>query len=184
LGETLFVNPGQLVVLAIEIRDPEGSNHCPYSFNNPSLRQLGIERTLNKPELHHVDLISGEITGPIDRGDPHYTDPGNPSTCIIRQVLKEEMIDGQNGWKKFYYIYLAEKGTHRYFRLRGTNLPPGTPHETSEAGNPLLDSKSGSIPCSAKECTNGKLDQDVEAWADLWFYSNPIFIRVRELLDK
>ncbi|MFC1883804.1 hypothetical protein ACFL2O_03440, partial [Thermodesulfobacteriota bacterium] len=184
MGQTLFVNPGDVVVLVIEIRDPEDANHCPYSFNNPSLRQLEIERALNKPELNHVDLISGEITGPVDPGNPHYKDPKNPTTRILRRVLKEEMIDEQNGWKKFFYVYRAEKGRHRYFRLRGTNLPPGTPYETSKTGDPLPDIKSGNIPCSAQNCTNGKLDQDVEAWADLWFYSNPIFVKVRESRKK
>ncbi|MBW2428705.1 MAG: hypothetical protein JRF56_07075 [Deltaproteobacteria bacterium] len=53
-------------------------------------------------------------------------------------------------------------------RLRGTNLPPNTPCETDPAGNPLPDS-------AASACYEG-LDGAEEAWQDLWFYSNPIFV--------
>ena len=56
-----------------------------------------------------------------------------------------------------------------YFRLRGTNLAPNTPYETDAQGNPLPDTL-------ATEHLG--LDGPEEAWADLWFYSNPIFVRV------
>jgi hypothetical protein len=52
-----------------------------------------------------------------------------------------------------------------YFRLRGTNLPPDTPNETDAEGNPLADSLVGANTVA-------------KAWADLWFYSNPIYIQV------
>lgn len=64
-----------------------------------------------------------------------------------------------------------------YLRLRGTNIPAGTPNETDPDGNPLFDSLAGNIPCpDCPDHTDGVVDYDVEAWADLWFYSNPIFI--------
>jgi hypothetical protein len=49
--------------------------------------------------------------------------------------------------------------------LRGTNLPPGTPGETDLEGNPLAD-------------TPG-VNTAEAAWKDLWFYSNPIFVKVK-----
>jgi hypothetical protein len=57
-----------------------------------------------------------------------------------------------------------------YVRLRGTNLAPNTPHESDAQGNPLPDRL-------ATESL--KVDEAEEAWRDLWFYSNPIFIRVQ-----
>jgi hypothetical protein len=78
-------------------------------------------------------------------------------------------------------------------RARGTNLPPGTPFETDAQGNPLNDPDVEAVPtpafvaCSDPACPahmktlpNGsKLSSyDVAAWSDLWFYANPIFIRV------
>ena len=50
-------------------------------------------------------------------------------------------------------------------------------------GNPLPDNLSDNSPCDDAACPphiNGTLDMDVEAWADLWFYSNPIFIEIEE----
>lgn len=99
-----------------------------------------------------------------------------------------------------------------YVRLRGTNLPQGTPFETDVDGNPLADNLADNIPCpfelaegeDTTRAPNGEeerrvpevaacpdhlpvneklgvkvVDADVEAWADLWFYANPIFIDVQ-----
>ena len=63
---------------------------------------------------------------------------------------------------------IPDLDTSTYFRLRGTNVAVGTPFEQDEDGNPLADS----------EATNLDLDGAAEAWADLWFYSNPIFVYV------
>ncbi len=89
----------------------------------------------------------------------------------------------------------------QYVRLRGTNLPPSVPFETDASGNPLADVYTNAgdvnrltIPCTAVGTTefNGCpahmavkvtggpkfVSFDVAAWADLWFYSNPIFVEV------
>jgi len=95
----------------------------------------------------------------------------------------------------------------QYVRLRGTNLPPAVPYETDASGNPLADLYTNasdttklSIPCSTAHTTNSQFDgcpdhlgtatgtspitgqravsYDVAAWADLWFYSNPIYVEV------
>jgi hypothetical protein len=181
MGETLKVQEGDLVVVTVKVRDPDGTNHCPYNFDNPSLAQseIGISQPLNMPELHHVDLIGGDVTGKIDPSDlVDYTNPANPSTQIVKQTLKSQMVEGRDGWQSFSYVYIAEKGKDRYLRLRGTNLPPNTPNETDAAGNPLADTEAGNIACSADNCAGGNLDNDVEAWSDLWFYSNPIYVDV------
>ena len=71
------------------------------------------------------------------------------------------MKDEGQGWKSFTFAFEPTKSC--YFRLRGTNLLPDTPNETDGDGNPVLDLAPNT---------------DKMAWADLWFYSNPIFIRV------
>ena len=87
-----------------------------------------------------------------------------------------------------------------YVRIRGTNIPAGTDNEQDENGNPLSDNHSDNILCTDPACPehifegnigdggtdlNGDgdtedyiLTADVEAWADVWFYANPIFIEV------
>ena len=70
-----------------------------------------------------------------------------------------------------------------YMRVRGTNIPAGTPNERDMYGNPLRDDMSDNIPCDDPACPPhiaGQLDADVEAWADIWFYANPIFIEVSD----
>ncbi len=84
---------------------------------------------------------------------------------------------------------------NQYIRARGTNLLRSTPLETDAQGNPLADldptavtDAKDSIPCADKACPahmqvlNGQKisSYDVAAWADLWFYTNPIFIRVSD----
>jgi hypothetical protein len=96
----------------------------------------------------------------------------------------------------------------RYVRLRGTNMPPAVPFETDPSGNPLPDIFTNAtdptmlrIPCVMAHSATSQFDGcpdhlatatgatnpingqravsfDVAAWADLWFYSNPIYIEV------
>ena len=91
----------------------------------------------------------------------------------------------------------------QYLRLRGSNLPASVPFETDTAGNPLSDMFTNArdttrlkMPCTTvgTVLTGNAIDgcpahlpvvagqkmvaYDVAAWADLWFYSNPIYIEV------
>ncbi|MCG8440226.1 MAG: hypothetical protein MI723_00305, partial [Caulobacterales bacterium] len=210
------------VVWMIKLRDPSGANFSPYTFANPSLAQIGMDVPMNEPVLSHIDVISGEVTGYIDPSSPEYkSNNANHSTEIFATVDNlggEFAADGE---------YLVASGvipashfeSDMYFRVRGTNMPKGTPNETDADGNPLLDDFSSFIPCTATgaggdqtpaiETADGSsfvarltqdaafdpaacpahlpvdadgvkhLDADVEAWADLWFYTSPIFVDVR-----
>jgi hypothetical protein len=113
--------------------------------------------------VDHVDLISGTITGKVDRSDPaQYAMPYNPSTRVIyRFDAKNWSVN--KGWYRMS-VKIDDKKS-MYMRLRGTNLPPGTTGETDEAGNPLVDT----------DYTNS----EQVAWRDLWFYSNPVFVYKR-----
>ena len=71
--------------------------------------------------------------------------------------------DEGDGWKKMTFRLRVDG--NMYLRLRGTNHPLNTPGELDEAGNPLPD-------------VAGENDA-VKAFSDLWFYSNPVFIKAR-----
>jgi hypothetical protein len=178
MGEKLTMGPNQNVTVKVRVYAPaNNTNNCPYTFDNPSLAQVNIHQPLNKPVLHHVDLISGEVTGKVKPGDAKYTNPTNNTAKVVQTVLLTDMKDEGKGWKSFTYTFKPTASC--YFRLRGTNMPPATPNETDKWGNPLADSLAGNVKYTPPTGGNPiSLDYDVEAWADLWFYSNPIFIRV------
>ena len=50
---------------------PDVNNNCPYFFDNPSLAQpgVGIHQSLNRPVLHHVDVICGRSVRQKNPGD-------------------------------------------------------------------------------------------------------------------
>jgi hypothetical protein len=184
MGQKLYVKPGQKVKIKIKVRDPKGPNNCPYTFDNPSLAQpeVGISQPINEPVLDHIDLIAGSVTGKVEKHlngngelNPAYSEINSDAEVIAR--FERKGGPDKNGFMTYVYQFKAEKSM--YFRLRGTNMPVGTPNETDEDGNPEADSLAGNIMCD--ECPvhcGGVLNYDVEAWSDLWFMSNPIFVMV------
>jgi hypothetical protein len=198
MGETLVVKPGEKVTIEMEMTIP-AKNNSPYSFNNPLLQQVGIDQPLNKPSLDHVDLISGQITGVIPPESPDYAKANangvageaivyNPTATIAQQVdakdMKSERLKDGSTRLRFKTTFTAGK-TPTYIRARGTNIPVGTPNVTDSAGNPLLDSNNALVNCTDAACpahletVNGvkKVTFDVQAYSNVWFYANPIFIR-------
>ncbi len=249
MGEKLKVRPGAEVVVAVVVRDPAGKSHSPYSFPNPSLLQVGINQPLDMPELHHVDLIRGMVSGFRAPGAADYAgawpddwvDRANPqqlrSLALVPAAAKNTTAAvigsfGKTSWRtapgraeyKIMSYRIPAVQASQYVRLRGTNLPPAVPFETDASGNPLSDlwTNTGSIsskatpttvefptnamlriPCTTSGGRNVPGDElfagsgidacpnhlpvvngqrmvgyDVAAWADLWFYSNPVFIEV------
>jgi hypothetical protein len=235
MGEKLVVRPGADIVVAIVVRDPEGSNYSPYTFANPSLMQVGINQPLDKPVLDHVDVIQGLVSGYKQPGSADYagawpnnwvfnpdmaTVPAaakNTSAKVLRTFNGSTWTRTGNGLLKMSFRIPAVTAS-QYLRLRGTNLPASVPFETDASGNPLRDLETNSaavnattstagdgypenfflkIPCKTVGTTEfngcpshlptktdgsytGKFSAlDVAAWADLWFYSNPIFVEVQ-----
>lgn len=215
MGETLRVNPnGPDVEMFVRLRDPEGPNNSPYTFPNPYLYQLGIEIPLNEPRLDNIDIIRGDITGEIKPTDPEYsTNVSNPTTHIFQSVFRdpgEGVVAFEEDGEFLVHrqtIPAASFTNDMYFRIRGTNIPKGTPFTTTEEGHPLLDYYSGAIPCpfaydfEANTLSNGRqrfdpnacppylpvneklgvqvVNYDVRGWGNLWFHINPVFVEVQ-----
>ena len=191
MGQTLTVEKGKMVTIKIKVHDPAGINFCPLDMDNPSLAQVGISQPLNMPVLDHVDLIAASITGNVpmtNQNDVVATDYGTDAAV----VATFDRNGSSNRTMTFTYEFTAENDC--YLRLRGTNMPANVPFETDAMGNPLADSLANdnlyaAMDASALEAqlfdnveiaTNSKLDEVCEAYADLWFYSNPIFVHVVE----
>ena len=198
MGETLVVRPGEKITVEMTMTVP-AKNNSPYSFNNPLLQQVGIHQPLNKPSLDHVDLITGRIAGVIPPGGPGYAVPNaggvagasivyNPTTTISQQIHANNMRSKRlrDGSTQLTFTTTFTAGTTpSYIRARGTNIPVATPNVTDSAGSPLLDVNNALVSCTDPACpthlaaVNGvkKVTFDVQAYSNVWFYANPIFIR-------
>jgi hypothetical protein len=198
MGQTLVVEPGERITVEMALSVP-ASNNSPYSFSNPLLAQVGISQPLNKPSLDHVDLITGKITGVIQPGAPGYAVPNaggvagaaivyNPSAKIAQQIGAWEMHSRQQQDGSIRYRFTTTLRAGRapmYLRARGTNIPVGTPNVTDSEGNPLIDSRNAQVSCTDPACPAHlgvvagvkKVTYDVQAYSNLWFYANPIFVR-------
>jgi hypothetical protein len=135
--------------------------------------------------LDHFDLIAGVVTGkvtppasvPADGktgySDAYKCDSVNTTKVIARfgktaasadpcGIATTAWTDKGNGMISVSYTFKLP-AAKMYFRLRGTNQPLDTPNETDACGNPLPDSIMGT-------------NTGAKAFADLWFYSNPVFV--------
>jgi hypothetical protein len=159
MGQTLSVAKGKTVTVSV-------------AFQSPQMNDNG-----DQPKVDHVDLIAGDVTGPIDPSSPDYTaKETNSSTKVITSF---KTFKAKNGW--LTASFKVPVTGSMYFRLRGTNLPPSTPNETDVSGNPLQDTLSYvdvPQPDPTKVATQPTIHGNTPdlAWGDLWFYSNPIYI--------
>jgi hypothetical protein len=144
------------LVLTIKFKSPE-TNNC---------QVIGDMTSCAKPVVDHIDLIAGDITGLIDPSSPDYTKATNESTKVIATFTAKDWRKDRDGYNVINYR-IKDMDKNMYFRLRGTNMPPNTPGQTDAYGNPLLD-------------TAGTVHGAQEAWNDLWFYSNPIFVYLHQ----
>jgi hypothetical protein len=164
MGEKLVVRPGADIIVSIVVRDPAGSNYSPYTFDNPSLAQVGMHQPLNEPVLDHIDVIRGLVTGYKTPGSSDYAGqwPSNwvtswinntaPSLATVPAAAKNTSAAilrtfSHATWSSLPFDREFKKMTFRvsgvrdsqYLRLRGSNLPPSVPFETDANGNPLPD---------------------------------------------
>jgi hypothetical protein len=174
MGEKLVVKPGSDIVVTVVVRDPAGTNYAPYTFNNPSLAQIGVQQPINAPVLDHVDVIRGMVSGYKTPGSADYAGAwpntwlNNPSLDTVPAAAKNTTasilrtfnkatwtaVAGEPEYKKMSFRIPAVAAS-QYLRLRGSNLPPSVPFETDANGNPLADVHTNAtvpanlrIPCS------------------------------------
>lgn len=116
IGGTAHVHAGAPVEIAIRVRDPAGTNHGGHS-----------------PEVSRVDLIVGDVTGPVtDRG----TDT-NPSTRVARRFTA---ADWQRDGEYLVMTHtLPALDAPAYVRVRGTNTDEPEPRPDPRGEDPWSD---------------------------------------------
>lgn len=159
MGDDLQVTQGDDLTLTIRFKSPE-QNH-----NGEHV------------QVDHVDLIAGDVTGPVEPGTPAYTKDTNDSTKVIKRFTSNEWTIDAEGYNVITYkLGAAEK--NQYFRLRGTNLGTDVPGETSN-GEPLIDPKNITADNETRFT-----EINSRNYSDMWFYSNPIFVNVTPYSDE
>ena len=146
-------------LIKIAIYDPQEQNHNSYG-------------DYTHPSVDHLDVIMGTVGPKAKRGTPEYSLDKVSTTMVIARfdahggakdskgIVSKKWTDLGNGWKVMSLEIPIKEDC--YFRLRGTNNPLNTPGEVDAAGNPLHDFE--------------KQNSTEKTFADLWFYTNPVFM--------
>lgn len=107
------------------------------------------------PKLARVDVIAGKVTGPA--ADPETLRA--PDT----RVVESWDVAGETGTIELVHTFAVEEGM--YVRVRGTDgkrSQPGYFGAEVDPAGPAVD-----VP------------GEVDPWEDLWFYTNPVFARLK-----
>ena len=122
----------------------------------------------NTPELDHVDLIAGSVTGKVS--EDQYGEISSDAK-IVKTFTKEELA-GAKGDDGYYTLtFTADADQNCYYRLRGTTVT-----EVDENGDPLPDPDYSGI-------TDNKTRFDTindYNYSSMCFYANPIWVNVSE----
>jgi hypothetical protein len=128
MGGAILVKTGDDVEIVMRLRDPSGANHGGYM-----------------PEVARVDLIIGDVTGPVTDRSADV----NPSTRVEKRFASSDWT--RSGEVLTMRYTLRNVQGPFYVRVRGTNTSQIEPTADAKGENP---------------------------WEDLWFYSNPIFVKL------
>jgi len=168
MGEDLHVSKGDQTTITIRFRSPEYNNYMPITDH--------ITSVTNKVKVDHVDLISGEVTGKIDKSQ-YASNTTNDTTKVVKRFTQKDW--GKPDKDGYYTVkYKVKADTDRYYRLRGTNLGMNVEGYMKD-GEPLMDQsfdyEGTPTPEQNEERFNNINDR---SYTSMWFYSNPIFVKV------
>jgi hypothetical protein len=108
------------------------------------------------PRLARVDVIRGEVTGPV----------GDPDTFSAPRTKVVTSFEVDAGARRASFTYrVGRVDRPLYFRIRGTDgnrSQPGHLGADVDPAGPAID-----------------VLGDADPWRDLWFYANPIFVLPR-----
>ena len=165
MGQTLTVKKGQKIVVTIRFKSPATNNNG------------------DRVKVDHIDLIAGNVTGRIDPSSAAYATADTNATAHVAKTFGKTQMHVIKGWKVMTVAFVPK--TSMYFRLRGTNLAANKANQTDSAGNPLIDTLTYQTlanhdPSKVATVPTVTINTPDQAWADLWFYANPIFIHVKK----
>jgi hypothetical protein len=175
MGQTLNVNRGDKITVQVRFKTPV-TNNCEAGVN------ASANYVCQPPTVHHVQLIQGSIR--LTKASKLLSDGITPNpvfnaidttvASVVKTFDASSWTTDDEGYTTMRYI-VPKATDDMFFRIRGSNLgydvkkmdASGTKivYGTDALGNPMIN-------------TPGTNNPDM-AWDDLWFYSNPIFVKVQ-----
>ena len=159
MGEEIKVDKDSQVEVNIRFKIPNKNNYQSI-YNN--FTGLGAKNT---PELDHVDIIMGHVTGKVDEAD--YASTNNTDAEIVKTFdISKQKVDSEG----YYNLsYKTKVDGDMYFRIRGTSS-----NLVDENGDPLTHERELALS------TQFRHDQINDYnYTNLSFYANPIWVSVK-----
>ncbi|MGL6262047.1 hypothetical protein [Vibrio sp. WXL103] len=171
MGQEAFVSAGDKVTISIRFKSPE--------FNNLETRAgNSMFGTNPNPGVHHVDIISGGITGMIMPDDEGYDSADNSDAKVVATFTADDWHVDKDGYYAMTYSFEAERD--EYYRLRGTAQDYDVPGFV-ENGEPLRWEGIDRIEGESAEAYRDRFNHAI--YSDIWFYSNPVYITLKSPRD-
>lgn len=116
IGGSIHIEPGEDIEVSIRFKDPTSLNAWKQN-----------------PIVSRVDLIIGEVTGPVTDRDTN----ANPTTQVLERFTKNDwVVDGE--YRLITYT-ITNLNKESYLRVRGTNGVELEPTEDARGENPWTD---------------------------------------------
>ncbi len=163
MGGEASANKGGSVNVSVSFKVPENNNYAKIAGTDTGIKADNV------PELDHVDLIMGHVTGKVD--ESQYAGTANTDAKIIRTFTKEELAaaKGEDGVYRLSCDVPAD--ADMYIRLRGISTA-----DVDANGDPLPDPMYNRITDN-----NTRFDtMNDYNYHSLSFYANPIWVKVVE----
>ena len=172
MGEELIVEKGDKITVRIRFKSPD-ANNCQAGDN------ASTDYVCNSPVVHHVQLIQGRVNPArasklLADGitpNPEYKTVDPSVASVVKTFDATSWITDAAGYTTMAFE-VPNVQNDMFFRIRGSNLGYGV--EVKNAGN--LTIYGTDVSGNPLKNTPGINSAD-HAWSDLWFYSNPIFVK-------
>ena len=158
MGEDLNVASGTPVTITIRFRVPETNNYQSLYKTN-----TGIDVD-NQPEVDHVDLIMGHVTGTVDSAD--YNSTANTDAKIVKTFTKTDLAAAKGADGFYTLTYTTEADSDLYFRVRGLSSS-----EVDAGGDPVTHERTVTDEKPARFDYINDYN-----YSHLSFYANPVWV--------
>ena len=162
MGEDLTVAEGTPVDVTVKFKIPDRNNYQSLYQTNTGLNAG------NTPNVDHVDLIMGHVTGKVDSAA--YNSTANTDAQIVKTFNKAELAAarGDDGFYTLTFRTTADRSL--YFRVRGLSSDA-----VDENGDPVtqertVDNSSNAAKFDAINDYN---------YSHLSFYGNPVWVSTK-----